>query len=160
MKHRSRAATAVVLVAAGIVAALLATSHARAAQTSAQVNMHQTALGRILVDSKGRTLYLFAPDKHGKSTCYGQCATFWPPLIATKAAHTGAGLQASLFGTTVRKGGQVQVTYDKHPLYRFAEDAKAGQAKGQGLNAAGGLWWVVSPAGSAITKKAAPIGYP
>jgi predicted lipoprotein with Yx(FWY)xxD motif len=135
---------------------VLVATIAVAAHATAQVNTRQTAFGRILVDTNGRTLYLFAPDKNGKSTCYGQCATFWPPLIATKAPKTGAGLKASRFGTTVRKGGKVQVTYDHHPLYRFAEDAKAGQTKGEGLNEAGGLWWVVSPAGAAIKQKPAP----
>ncbi|HEX3807680.1 MAG TPA: hypothetical protein VHV52_12970 [Gaiellaceae bacterium] len=142
---------------AGLVAALVATTHAGAATASAQVNVRQTALGKILVDAKGRTLYMFAPDKNGKSSCYGKCATYWPPLLRTNAAMTSSGVKASLLTTTTRKGGQVQLVYDKHPLYRFAEDTKAGQTNGQGLNAVGGLWWVLSPTGAAIKKKAAPV---
>lgn len=146
-----------VLAVAGALAALLATAHAGVATAKAQVYLRSTSLGRILVDDHGRTLYLFAADKGGKSACYGKCAVFWPPLIATSAAKTGAGLKASLFGTTRRKDGKLQVTYAHHPLYRFAEDKAAGQTNGQGLNAAGGLWWVLAPSGAAIERKAAPV---
>jgi predicted lipoprotein with Yx(FWY)xxD motif len=157
MTHPRRAFVGVLAIAvAGAFAAVLATTHANATTNGkAQVNVRATSLGRILVDSRGRTLYLFRADKHGKSACYGQCAAFWPPLIATSASKTGAGLKASLFGTTIRKGGARQVTYDHHPLYRFAKDKAPGQTNGQGFNFFGGLWWVVSPNGLAITKKAA-----
>lgn len=143
------------IATAGAIAAVVATTHAGAMTPKAQLNVRATALGRIVVDAHGRTLYLFRADKRGKSACYGKCATFWPPLIATNAPKTGAGLKASLFGTTLRKSGARQVTYDHHPLYRFAEDKAAGQTKGQGTDFFGGLWWVVSPSGTAIVKKAA-----
>lgn len=147
----------VALAAAGALAAILATAHAGVATAKAQLDLRTTSLGRILVDRRGRTLYLFAPDKHGKSVCYGKCAVFWPPLLATKAAKTGSGLKASLFGTTRRRDGKLQVTYARHPLYRFAEDKAPGQLKGQGLNAVGGLWWVLGPSGRAIERKQAPV---
>jgi hypothetical protein len=67
---------------------------------------------------------------------------------------SGAGVKVSLLGTTKRKDGKLQVTYAGHPLYRFLEDKRAGQMNGQGLNASGGLWWVVSPAGRSITRTA------
>src|SRR4051812_16737285 len=57
-------------------------SHAASAQ-GPLVSTASTSLGRILVDSRGHTLYLFEKDKHGKSSCTGKCASFWPPLIAT-----------------------------------------------------------------------------
>jgi predicted lipoprotein with Yx(FWY)xxD motif len=158
MTQPRRAFVGVLAIAvAGAIAAVLATTHANATTSAkAQVNVRATPLGRILVDARGRTLYLFRADKRGKSACYGKCAKFWPPLIATRARKTGAGLKVSLFGTTLRRGGAHQVTYDHHPLYRFAEDKTAGQTKGQGTDFFGGLWWVVSPSGAAITKKAAP----
>ena len=137
------------------VAASIAVAHASAATGSAQVKIGQTPLGRVLVDARGRTLYMFAVDMGGKSSCYGQCATFWPPLLTATKQVAGVSVKPSLLGTTVRTGGRLQVTYDRHPLYRFAEDTKAGQMKGQGLNAAGGLWWVVSPSG-AVIKKSVP----
>jgi predicted lipoprotein with Yx(FWY)xxD motif len=111
-------------------------------------------LGRILVDRQGRTLYLFAKDKNGKSACSGSCATYWPPLIASGKLVAVAGAKTSLLGTTRRSDGRRQVTYGHHPLYRYAGDATKGQTAGQGLNASGGEWWVLSPAGKKIVKSA------
>src|SRR5206468_3066225 len=82
-----------------------------------------------------------------KSVCYGQCATYWPPLIAGKPT-VSAGLNASMLGTTKRKDGKLQVTYNGHPLYFFAVDKKAGDIKGQGYVHFGGTWWTVSAAGA------------
>jgi predicted lipoprotein with Yx(FWY)xxD motif len=147
--------TRLVLAVAALVPALAATiaaTHASAAGTGAKVKVEKTALGRILVNGQGRTLYMFAIDKHGKSACYGTCAKFWPPLLSTSSHVTGTGVKASLLGTSMRKGGTLQLTYAGHPLYTFLKDAKPGQTNGQGLNASGGLWWVMSPTGTVIKK--------
>jgi predicted lipoprotein with Yx(FWY)xxD motif len=161
MTHPRRAFVAVLAIAvAGAIAAVVATTHAGAMTPKAQLNVRTTSLGRILVDAHGRTLYLFRADKGTKSACYGKCAVFWPPLLATSGPKTGTGLKGSLFGTTIRKGGAHQVTYDRHPLYRFAKDKAPGQTTGQGLDFFGGLWWVVSPSGAAITRKAAAAAPP
>jgi len=105
-------------------------------------------------------LYLFAKDRNGKSACSGSCAVYWPPLIASGKPKAGAGARQSLLGTTRRADGRLQVTYRHHPLYRYAGDSAKGQTNGQGLNASGGLWWVLSPAGNEISSMAAPAtGY-
>lgn len=134
-----------------ILAAVLAGMALAAGGTS--VGVRSTSLGKILVNSHGRTLYLFARDKGGKSACYGSCATYWPPVI-TKTTHVvaTAGVKASMLGTTKRRDGKLQVTYNHHPLYLYVGDAKAGSTKGEGLNLSGGLWWAVSPAGAAVKK--------
>jgi predicted lipoprotein with Yx(FWY)xxD motif len=116
------------------------------------VSTTATSLGRILVDPRGRTLYLFEKDKNGKSACVGQCATFWPPLIATGKPRAAAGTKASMLGTTKRADGRLQVTYNHHPLYTFAKDTKKGQTNGEGVIAFGGQWFVVSPGGTRIAK--------
>lgn len=144
----------ITLALAAALAAAVAAGHAGAAGSGAQVKVSKTKLGRILVDAKGHTLYMFAADKHGKSACYGTCATFWPPLVTTGTHVSGAGVKQSLLGTTMRTDGKRQITFDHHPLYRFAKDTKAGQTNGQGLNLSGGLWWVLSPAGSPIKHAA------
>ncbi len=111
-------------------------------------------LGTVLVDGKGLTLYMFVPDKQGKSTCYGTCAQAWPPLLlpaGAKAPVAGAGVQSSLLGTTQRTDGTTQITYNKWPLYLWVNDSQPGQATGQGLNNLGGLWYVLSPDGQEIT---------
>ena len=113
-------------------------------------------LGTVLVDGQGFTLYVFAPDKQsGVSTCYDQCAKAWPPLVlpaGVNQAPAGPGVQASLLGTTMRKDGTVQVTYDKWPLYLWVIDSAPGQATGQNVNNLGGKWYVIAPDGRVITK--------
>ncbi len=104
-------------------------------------------LGSILVDDKGMTLYLFTKDTPNTSSCYGKCASFWPPLLTAGAPVGGDGLDASKFGTTTRTDGTVQATYNGWPLYYFAKDKQAGDVNGQKV---GGTWFVISPSGDAI----------
>jgi predicted lipoprotein with Yx(FWY)xxD motif len=133
-------------------AALVATTAVASTYRSPSISLRTTKVGKVLVAANGRTLYLFTADKDKKSTCYGQCVGYWPPLIGAKAT-VGAGLKASLLGTTKRRGGKLQVTYGGHPLYFFAQDKKAGDVNGQGFVHFGGTWWVVSAAGKKITVK-------
>jgi predicted lipoprotein with Yx(FWY)xxD motif len=115
-------------------------------------------LGKILVDSQGHTLYLFGKDARTKSACFGACASAWPPLRATGKPAVGTGTSAAMIGTTPRSDGKPQVTYNGHPLYRFASDQGPGDATGQGVNAFGALWYTVSPAGTAITTPPSSSG--
>ena len=115
-------------------------------------------LGKILVDSQGRTLYLFQKDTGPTSTCTGTCATDWPPLRVSGKPTVGNGTNASMVGTTARSDGKQQVTYNGHPLYLFANDQKPGDENGQGLNAFGGRWYAVSPAGSQVTGQVSNPG--
>src|SRR5213076_1808584 len=101
--------------------------------TAATVGVARSSLGRVIADGKGRTLYLFEKDGNRRSACYGQCATFWPPLLTHAKPVARAGAKQSLLGTTRRANGSQQVTYGGHPLYRFALDRKPGQIKGEGL---------------------------
>jgi predicted lipoprotein with Yx(FWY)xxD motif len=110
-------------------------------------------LGQILVDDKGMTLYLFVKDTGSSSTCYDQCAQFWPPLLTTGTPQAAAGADQSLLGTTTRTDGKVEVTYAGHPLYYFVKDKAPGDITGQGVNGFGDLWWVLTPAGAANTTK-------
>src|SRR6266550_7131730 len=135
------------LVVAGVLAAV-----AVASPKTSTISLRPTAVGKVLVAANGRTLYLFTADKGKRSTCYGQCAGYWPPLLASKPS-VGTGLKSSMLGTTKRKDGKLQVTYGGHPLYYFVQDKKAGQVKGQGFVHFGGSWWVVSAAGKSIKAK-------
>ena len=118
------------------------------------VRVANSSLGSILVDSQGRTLYLFKADSGTKSACTGACATAWPPLRATGKPTAGSGAKASLLGTAPRSDGAAQVTYNGHPLYLFAGDSKPGDVTGQGSTAFGAPWYVVSPSGQQITSHA------
>jgi predicted lipoprotein with Yx(FWY)xxD motif len=105
-----------------------------AATTNATIALRSTKLGMILVSSKGRTLYLFRKDKGGSSACTSSC------------------VKASLIGTTKRSDGSRQVTYNKHPLYTYTLDTKAGQVNGEGSSNFGAKWYAVSAAGAAVVK--------
>jgi predicted lipoprotein with Yx(FWY)xxD motif len=150
MNHWIKLLTA--LAGSALVAALAATfALAGGVKTSGtHVVVAKSPLGRILVDSKGITLYDFPPDKGTTSVCYGACAALWPPLLTHGTPLAGPGARTSLLGTTKRKDGKLQVTYRGHPLYYFVTDRKPGQTTGQGLNQFGGPWWVISPAGKEI----------
>jgi predicted lipoprotein with Yx(FWY)xxD motif len=153
-------ATAAALVTAAALAFLLLDPMGSdAAHTSGPiVSTASTSLGRILVNSGGRTLYVFSRDKNDKSACAGMCAKFWPPLIAAGKPRASAGARTSLLGTTKRADGRMQVTYNRHPLYTFVKDTKKGQTNGEGLSAFGAKWYAVSPAGKAV-KKSGGGGY-
>ena len=129
-----------------------------ASGSSATVGVENSGLGKILDDSKANTLYLFKKDSGTKSACSGACATEWPPLRASGKPTAGSGASASMLGTTPRSDGKAQVTYNGHPLYTFAGDQKPGDTSGQGVNAFGGLWYVVSPAGNQVTGTSSSSG--
>jgi predicted lipoprotein with Yx(FWY)xxD motif len=164
MPHRSRARVAVarprppalpllVLAALLSLVAVVAARQATAASSSgASVRVATSSLGRMLVDGRGRTLYLFEKDRGGRSACSGSCASFWPPLLTKGQARAGAGVKASLLGTTRRAGGAVQVTYAGHPLYTFSLDRRRGQTSGEGLDDFGAHWYAVGTSGRKLTK--------
>jgi predicted lipoprotein with Yx(FWY)xxD motif len=137
-------------------AALGDTSSASSQEASkgARVALGKTTLGRVLVDARGRTLYLFAKDKGGRSACYGACATYWPPLVSTAKPQAASGVRASSLALTKRTDGKRQVTYAGHPLYTFSLDTRAGQTSGQGLTDFGGSWNAVAASGRAVKSTA------
>jgi predicted lipoprotein with Yx(FWY)xxD motif len=117
---------------------------------TATVGVHTGSIGRYLVDSQGRTLYLFEKDTGTMSTCSGACATAWPPSTTSGHPKAGSGVNAALIGNTTRSDGSTQLTYDGHPLYRYAGDQSPGDTNGEGLTQFGGGWDVVSPTGHKI----------
>jgi predicted lipoprotein with Yx(FWY)xxD motif len=112
-------------------------------------------LGTVLVDSKGRTLYMFVPDKRRRVTCVATCAAVWPPLkLPARAKPVAKGkARVALLGSDRDPAGGRVVTYDRWPLYTYVADTAPGQAKGQALNLNGGLWYVLSPTGRVIRRK-------
>ena len=116
------------------------------------VSLRSTPLGQILVDGNGRTLYLFAADKSAMSTCYGDCASVWPPLLTGGSPVAGSGVNQSLLGTTTRSDGSREVVYNGHPLYYFVSDKQAGDATGEALSSFGAYWYVLSAAGTKVDK--------
>jgi predicted lipoprotein with Yx(FWY)xxD motif len=125
---------------------------------AATVRVANSSLGSILVDSSGRTLYLFKADSGTMSACSGACATVWPPLLVTGKPTADGGLTASKLGTITRSDGTHQVTYNGHPLYLFVKDTKPGQTTGQGVNAFGAAWFALTPSGNQASAPASSSG--
>jgi predicted lipoprotein with Yx(FWY)xxD motif len=127
------------------------TSTETQSSSSATVDVAKTDLGNVLVDSQGRTLYLFLADTGTTSECNGECANEWPPAEVSGSPTAGNGADASMLGTTTRSDGKTQVTYNGHPVYRFEGDKKAGDTNGEGLVAFGAGWFAMSPAGNQVS---------
>jgi predicted lipoprotein with Yx(FWY)xxD motif len=153
--------TLVFMLTALAAAALLttgrtATSSAQAAGKTVVIKTKKLPkLGVVLVNGKGRTLYLFVPDKRKKVTCVSTCASLWPPLKlhkGAKAVAKGKARQKLLRSDRDPEGGRV-VTYHGWPLYTYVGDGAPGAANGQALNNSGGLWYVLSPTGKVIRTK-------
>jgi predicted lipoprotein with Yx(FWY)xxD motif len=125
---------------------------------AATVGVASTGLGDVLVDSQGRTLYLFAKDQGTTSACSGACAAAWPPLPGSGKPLADGGAKAPLLGTTKRSDGKPQVTYNGHPLYLYVGDQKAGDTGGQGITAFGGGWFALTASGSQVTTTAPGSG--
>lgn len=113
------------------------------------VAVSETAMGMVLVNAEGMTLYAFTQDSADQSACTGGCADFWPPLTVEDSPVAGEGVNADMLGTLTRADGSTQVSYDGHPLYTYSEDAAPGDVNGQGFN---GAWYVVGPDGQLIQQ--------
>jgi predicted lipoprotein with Yx(FWY)xxD motif len=150
MKRLPLAILAVVaaLVATAVLGAGLAAGSSTAKGTT--VKSVKSHLGTIIVDGRGRTLYLFEKDRRRHSSCSGACAAYWPPLMTSARPVAAGSVKQRLLGTIRRSNGKMQVTYNGHPLYRFVQDTKAGQTKGQDTHFFGGGWYVMSPSGKKI----------
>jgi len=138
------ALTLVILVVLGISLAAGGPASTSTASSNAELAVRQIHGVSVLTNARGFTLYRFAPDTPGKSTCYGTCAAYWPPLTGRPVA--GPGVTGKL-GTIERTGGTTQVTYDDHPLYTYIGDADPGQTTGNNINLNGGFWYEIPVSG-------------
>ena len=147
-----------VVLAAGLTAALLATrsSNASGAKTRQVVKvMRNPTLGkRILVTRSGMTLYSLSAERHGRFICTtSACVSLWKPLtVPAGVKPTGANSLA----TVRRPDGKRQVAFKGAPLYRFVQDVKPGDAKGNGFRDVGVWRPVAVPGGNATTPAPAP----
>lgn len=126
-----------------------AKANRRVVASTSSLSVKQTALGRTLADANGRVLYLFEADKRDQSTLSSAGRAIWPPFTSAIKPAAGSGVSASEISVIKGTG---QVAFNGHPLYYYVGDHGAGQANGQGLKQFGALWYVLSPAGRAITS--------
>ena len=103
----------------------------------------------IVGDGRGQAVYLFDREKTKKSECYGDCARAWPPVLTRGRPVAGRGIRGRLLGTTRRRDGKRQVTYDGRPLYYYVDDAP-GRVLCHNVSEFGGLWLVVRPGGTPV----------
>jgi predicted lipoprotein with Yx(FWY)xxD motif len=111
------------------------------------VKVSESRYGEVLVDGRGRILYLFTKERTKRSRCYGDCATAWPPFLTKGKPRAGKGTDPELVGTTKRRNGRRQVTYNGHPLYYYVTDTRPGQITCQDVVEFGGTWLVINPGG-------------
>ena len=146
---------ATMLVEAGQ-AKVSSTSRVRASGTV--VALRKTAIGTILVDSHGRTLYLFEKDRNGVSMCNTVCVSYWPALTSRATPRAGKGVHQSLLRLSRAHNGVRQVTYAGHPLYTFVGDKRSGQTSGEGLTNFGAGWYVVAASGQKVEQSQSASG--
>ena len=130
-----------------------AVSPATQGQGPSALTLRSSQYGKVIFAANNRVLYLFGADHGGTSTCYGVCASAWPPLLSKGTTPSvGGGLSARRLGTTRRTDGSLQVTYAGHPLYYYSGDTP-GKIMCQAANMHGGFWYVVNANGSANKAK-------
>ncbi len=131
------------------------TTSAAGSQTIGLAVRSLPKVGAVLVNSDGRTLYTFAPDKHSKVTCVSTCTSLWPPmkLASGQSASLSPQLNRALLSSDPDPEGGSVVTYAGWPLYTYAADSAAGQDNGQALETDGGRWYVISPSGKVVTTE-------
>jgi predicted lipoprotein with Yx(FWY)xxD motif len=138
------------LVGAGAVALAVAAAPAIAGLPNAVIGSGKVQGVTALVNARGHTVYMYTGDRNGKSNCYGSCTSGWKPVLTgTKSiARAGSGVNQRLLGTARRRNGQLQVTYNHHPLYTNTQDNRAGLDYGQFCQGDNGYWFIVNKQGN------------
>jgi predicted lipoprotein with Yx(FWY)xxD motif len=126
-----------------------ASSTSRPRKRGTRIKAIDSQFGTILGDGRGQAVYLFDKEQSSRSECYGDCARAWPPVLAKGRPVAGKGARKRLLGTTRRRGGKRQVTYDGRPLYYYVDDAP-GRVLCHNVSEFGGLWLVVRPDGTPV----------
>jgi predicted lipoprotein with Yx(FWY)xxD motif len=147
-------ALAIALGIAAVVASVQATasSASRVSATRTVITLRKTALGTVLVDARGRTLYLFEKDHNGVSSCGAACLVYWPAVTSVGTPRAGTGVHQSLLKLARAHDGARQVTYAGHPLYTFVGDKRAGETTGEGLRNFGAEWYAVAATGRKVER--------
>ena len=155
MKHRLSTRLLALGLALGAIAgaaALVAPANGGTTAKGAVVALKKTSLGTILVDARGRTLYLFEKDRSGMSACGSACVQYWPALTSRATPRAGSGVHQSMLRVIRQQNGVRQVTYAGHPLYTFVGDKNAGQTSGEGLTNFGAGWYALIANGKKVEE--------
>jgi predicted lipoprotein with Yx(FWY)xxD motif len=139
------------IVVAAAVAAVVGSAQG-APGAAARLSVRSSEYGKAVFGPSGKVVYVFGADRGSTSRCYGTCAKAWPPLVTSAAPLAGPGIQAKLLGTTKRKNGTLQVTYNGRPLYYYEGDTRT-KIMCQHARMHGGLWLIVKPSGQPNATK-------
>jgi predicted lipoprotein with Yx(FWY)xxD motif len=147
-----------VLIASALATALVASAPAGASAARAEIKLHKTSVGTILVNSRGFTVYAFTRDPRNRDMCVSLhgCSSIWPAVTTTAKPIAGHGVKASLLGTINLRGGRKQVTYAGHPLYTYAGDSAPGETSYVNFAAFGGRWPAMNATGHEVTSAPKP----
>jgi predicted lipoprotein with Yx(FWY)xxD motif len=115
----------------------------------AEIVLGDSQFGEMLFAADQQAIYIFERDRNGDSACYGECAAAWPPVYTSGEPVAGKGVNPDLLGTTERRDGRLQVTYDGQPLYFYAHEAP-GEVRCHNVDLNGGFWWVVGADGNRL----------
>lgn len=108
------------------------------------------AAAPYLANRAGNALYFVEGDTDG-SKCSGDCTKTWPPVLVADATPSDSpGLDPSMIGMLTRADGSTQVSYNRHPLYRYAADGGAGRTAGHGVSDQWGHWSLIGPDGAPV----------
>ena len=140
-----------VLAACGSGSSSSGSSSVSGAQPAVVTSAKKAKVGTVIVDAQGRTLYRFTAEAQGVPVCTGDCVGTWPPALASSAT----GLPKHVATVKRPDGGQLQLTYDGHPLYRYAGDQSKSDANGEGV---GGQWYVVKAGGDSKSQPSGASG--
>ena len=161
MKHRVSTrllALGIALGAIGGATALVPPAHGGTTAKGAVVALRKTTLGTVLVDTRGRTLYLFEKDRGGMSACNSACMQYWPALTSRATPRAGSGVHQAMLRVIRQRNGARQVTYAGHPLYTFVGDKSAGQTSGEGLTNFGAGWYAIAASGRKVEERQSSSG--
>ena len=142
----------IIAVLFGITAVALAATGLASAKQASTIALRGTALGKLLVNGRGRTAYEFTRDRRNRDSCarISGCSSVWPALTVKGRPIAGPGIKRSLLGTITLAGGVKQVTYAGHPLYTYSGDFGPGQTDYVGISQFGGTWLALNAAGKTI----------
>jgi predicted lipoprotein with Yx(FWY)xxD motif len=135
-----------------VAAATLPATLAGAKGVRAKIQLRQTSVGKILVNSRGYTVYAYSRDSNGKDACQNvsHCLTVWPPVTTSGTPIAGPGVRQGLLGTIKLKNGAKQVTYAGRPLYTYLGDTGPGQTFYVNRYQLGGYWPAVNATGNEV----------
>jgi predicted lipoprotein with Yx(FWY)xxD motif len=111
------------------------------------IKLADSQFGPVLWDGDEQAIYSFDKETTKRSECYGQCAVEWPPVLTKGEPQAKGGVSQGKLGTTKRRDGSTQVTYNGHPLYYYFDEAQ-GELRCHNVPGFGGLWLALDQAGN------------